>query len=94
MGLTIYGVLASKLSILILDCRMLFGQEWNVLPRHIFREANGVANELAERGRKHQYSVREYNECPNFVYVKYVCDILQLGTPCKCPINNTCNCAP
>ena len=73
---------------------MLLGQEWTVLSRHVFREANGMADELAKRGHKHQCSVREYNECPNFVYVKYVCDILQLGTPHECPIDNICNSAP
>ena len=73
---------------------MLLDQEWTVLPRHVFREANGVTDELTKRGREHQCSVREYNECPNFVYIKYVCDILQLGTPCECPMDNTYNNAP
>ena len=71
--LTTYSVLATELSVLILDCRMLLGQEWTVLPCHVFREANGVVDELAKRGQEHQCNVREYNECPNFVYVKYVC---------------------
>ena len=38
--LTTYGVLALEHFVLILDCRMLLGQERNVLPRHVFREAN------------------------------------------------------
>ena len=38
--LTTYCVLASEHSVLILDCRMLLGQERNVLPRHVFHEAN------------------------------------------------------
>ena len=86
--------MASKISVLILDCNILLGQEWTVLPRHIFREANSVANELTKRGCEHQCSVREYNEYPNFIYVKYVRDILQLGTPCECLIDNTCKIAP
>ena len=92
--LTTYGILASELSILILDCKMLLGQEWTVLPCHVFCEANDMADELAKRGREHQCSFREYNECPNFVYVKYVWDILQLGTPHECPMDNTYNIAP
>ena len=51
--LTTYGVLAPELSVLILDCRMPLGQEWIIIPRHVFREANGVANELAKREREH-----------------------------------------
>ena len=46
--LTTYGVLALELSILILDCKMLLGQEWIVLPRYVFREENGIAGELAK----------------------------------------------
>ena len=38
--LTTYCVLAPEHSVLILDCRMLLGQESNVLPRHVFREVN------------------------------------------------------
>ena len=45
-----------------------------------------MVDELAKKGQEHQYNVKEYNECPNFVYVKYMCDILQLGTPRECPI--------
>ena len=59
------------------------------------KQINGVANELAKRGWEHQCSVREYNKCPIFFFnVKYVRDILQLGTPRECPIDNTCNSAP
>ena len=92
--LTTYGVLAPEHYVLILDCRMLLGQERIVLPCHVFHKANDVVDELTKKGREHQCSVREYNECPNFVYVKYVCDILQLGTPCECPMDSTCNSAP
>ena len=73
---------------------MLLSQKWIILSRHVFHEANDMANELAKRGREHQCNVREYNECPNFVYVKYVCDILQLSTPRECLMDNTCNSAP
>ena len=38
--LTTYGILALEFSILMLDCKMLLDQEWTVLPRHVFREAN------------------------------------------------------
>ena len=38
--LTTYGVLAPEHFVLILDCRMLLGQERNVLSRHVFCEAN------------------------------------------------------
>jgi len=38
-----------------------------------------MADELAKRGREHQFSFGEYNECPNFVYIRYTCDILQLA---------------
>lgn len=92
--LTTYGVLAPEHSAFILDCIMLLDQEWTVLPRHVFREANGMANELAKRRWKHQCNVREYNECSNSVYLKYVHDILQLGTSCECPMDNTCNTVP
>ena len=70
------NVRAPKLSVLILDYRMQLGQEWIVFPCHVFRKANGMADELAKKGREHRRNVREYNECPNFVYIKYVCDIL------------------
>ena len=36
-------------------------------------------------------SLKEYNKCLNFVYIKYVCAILKLGTPCEYPVYNTCN---
>ena len=61
------------------------------------KQINDVANELAKRGWEHQCNVREYNECPFFFFflnVKYVCDILQLGTPRECPMDNTCSSAP
>ena len=59
------------------------------------KQINDVANELAKRGREHQCSVREYNECPFFfLNIKYVCDILQPSTPRECPMDNTCNSAP
>ena len=54
----------------------------------------GMTGELAKREQEDQCNFREYNECPNFVYVKYVCDILQLDTPRECPIDNICNSAP
>ena len=73
---------------------MLLSQKWIILSRHVFHETNDMADELAKRGRKHQCNVREYNECPNFVYVKYVCDILQLSTPHEWLMDNTCNSAP
>ena len=70
------NVRAPKLFVLILDYSMQLGQEWIVFPCHVFLETNSVADKLAKRGREHQRNVKEYNECPNFVYVKYVCDIL------------------
>ena len=85
--LTTYGVLASKLSILILDCKMPLGQEWIVNPRHVFREANGMANELARGNESTSAMSENINECPNFVFVRYVCDILQLGTCRECPMD-------
>lgn len=85
--------MVAEFSVLSLDCMMLFGQEWIVLLCHVFHEANGVTDELAKRGRKHQCSVREYNKYPNFVYIKYVRDILQLGAPCECPMDSACNIA-
>ena len=63
--LSTYGVLASEISILILDCRMLLYQEDIVLPLPVFHEANGMADELAKKGHKHLCNFREYNECPN-----------------------------
>ena len=92
--LTTYGILASELSILILDCKMLLGQEWTVLPCHVFCEANGMANELARGNGSTSAMSENINECPNFVFVRCVFDILQLGTCCECPIDNTCNSAP
>ena len=92
--LTTYGVLASELSILILDCRTPLSQEWIINPRHVFREANGMANELARGNGSTSAMLENINECPNFVFVRCVCDILQLGTCCECPIDNTCNSAP
>ena len=70
---------------MILDCRVLLSQEWIILPHHIFHEANDVVNEHVKRGREHQCSFREYNKYPNFVYVKYVCDILKIGASRECP---------
>ena len=51
--LTTYGALAPEHSAFILDCKILFDQEWTVLPRHVFCEANGMANELVKRRREH-----------------------------------------
>ena len=84
-------VLAPKLFDLILDCRMLLDLEWTILLRYFFHEANGVTNELAKKGQEHQCSIKEYNKCLNFVYIKYVCAILKLGTPHGYPVYNTCN---
>ena len=54
----------------------------------------GMTDELAKREQEDQCNFREYSECPNFVHVKYVCGILQLGTPCMHSMDNTCNSAP
>ena len=55
---------------------MLLDQEWTIFLYYVFREANGMTNVIVKRGREHQCSIREYNKCLNFVYVKYVCSIL------------------
>lgn len=39
---------------------------------------------FVKREREHQCNVRKCNECLNFVYVKYMCDILQLKTCHEC----------
>ena len=54
----------------------------------------GMTDELAKREQEDQCNFREYNECSNFVYVKYVCDILKLGTFRMHSMDNTCNSAP
>ena len=84
-------VLAPKLFDLILDCRMLLDLEWTILLRYFFHEANGVTNELAKKRQEHQCSIKKCNKCSNFVYIKYVCAILKLGTPHGYPVYNTCN---
>ena len=55
---------------------MLLDQECNIFLYYIFCEANGMTNVIVKRGREHQYNVREYNKCLNFIYVKYICAIL------------------
>ena len=52
--LTTYGVLTSKLFVLILDCKMLLRQVLIVLLHHVFCEANDAADELVKREPKHQ----------------------------------------
>ena len=39
---------------LICDCRNLLAQEWEVHVQHVYREANGCADELAKRGTRQQ----------------------------------------
>ena len=45
---------------LICDCRNLLDQEWEVHVQHVYREANGCADDLAKRGTRQQNLVSMY----------------------------------
>ena len=52
--------------------------------QHMYREANGCANELAKRGTRQQNLVFVYSTCPSFVDVSYVRDLIGLGETRLC----------
>ena len=62
----------------ICDCRNLIDQGWEVYVQHVYREANGYADDLAKRGTRQRNSVSVYSDCPNFVDVLYVRDLTGL----------------
>ena len=72
---------------LICDCRNLLDQEWEVHMQHVYREANGYADALAKRGTHHRNLMIVYSECPTFVYVSYVRDLIGLEETQLCAPN-------
>ena len=62
---------------LIWDCRALLSRAWTVLPRHIFREANNIADGLAKRGVMQRNSLVEYVQYSTFVINPYIWDLLE-----------------
>ena len=64
---------------LICDCRNLLDQEWEVHVQHVYREANGCADDLAKQGTRQRNLMTMYGECPTFVNVLYVRDLSSLG---------------
>ena len=52
--------------------------------QHVYRKANGRANELAKRGTRQQNFVFVYSTCPSFVDVSYVRDLIGLGETRLC----------
>ena len=62
----------------ICDCRNLIDQGWEVYVQHVYREANGYADDLAKRGTRQRNLVSVYSDCPNFVDVLYVRDLTGL----------------
>ena len=52
--------------------------------QHVYRKANGRANELAKRGTRQQNFVFVYSTCPSFVDVSYVRDLIDLGETRLC----------
>ena len=69
---------------LICDCRNLLDQEWEVHVEHVYREANGFADDLAKRGTRQRNLMTMYSDCPNFFNVSYVRDLIGLGEPRLC----------
>ena len=69
---------------LICNCRNLLDQKWEVHVQHMYREANGCADELAKRGTRQQNLVFVYSTCPSFVDVSYVRDLIGLGETRLC----------
>ena len=64
---------------LICDCRNLLALEWEVHVQHVYREANGCADELAKRGTRQKTLLSVYDHCPSFVDVPYIRDLTGLG---------------
>ena len=62
---------------LICDCRARLSRAWTVLPRHIFRETNNIADGLAKRGVMQRNSLVKYAQCPTFVINPYIWDLLK-----------------
>ena len=62
----------------IYDCRNLIDQGLEVYVQHVYREANGYADDLAKRGNRQRNLVSVYSDCPNFVDVLYVRDLTGL----------------
>ena len=69
---------------LICDCRNLLDEEWEVHVQHVYREANGCADDLAKRGTCQWNLMTMYSDCPNFFNVSYVRDLTGLGEPQLC----------
>ena len=64
---------------LICDCRNLLVLEWEVHVQHVYREANGCADELAKQGTHQRNLVSVYDHSPSFVDVPYIRDLAALG---------------
>ena len=72
---------------LICDCRARLSRAWTVLPRHIFREANNIADGLAKRGVMQRNSLVKYAQCPTFVINLYIWDILEKKSTPRVSLN-------
>ena len=64
--------MAPTMAPLICECRALLSRVWTVLPRHIFRESDNIADGLAKRKVMQRSSLVEYTQCPTVVTYPYI----------------------
>ena len=69
---------------LICDCRNLLALEWEVHMQHVYREANGCADELAKRGTRQKTLLFVYDHYSSFMDVPYIRDLTGLGETRPC----------
>ena len=84
--LTSAGNLAPELFCIISNYRMLLSREWVVHLHHIQRVANSIANDLTKKVRMKTSLLETFNDCPLFIFCKYVWDFLCIETLRECPL--------
>ena len=61
------GLISSLLTNLLANCRYLLQRQWYVKLEHVYHEANGCANKLADKGSNQLQREVLYDICPSFL---------------------------
>lgn len=72
----------------ICDCSALLSKALTVLPRHIFCEANNIADSLAKRGIMQRSSLVKYAQRPTFVINPSILNLLKKKALLECALTS------